>query len=354
MRKVSAFLFALALVVFSQTTHTANAENVKIDYVALGDSVASGQTPYLEKVGRGFTDMISEALTNEDMLGSFNKEFATSGETSVGLLETLNRPEVQQSVQKAELVTIISGANDFIDEFYNPIDETINIDLGKAITLLNSVSANLTNAVKTVKTLNPEAEVYLFGYYFPLPHFEDAVTKGQLETAFNIVNNRLATIAESENITFVEVASVFDKNGKIYLENPKDIHPNEAGYQIIADQFFLKYPIDINNTFPNPSGVWGQIIDKTELVAKDKKWTITTNKDIKGKSLNESVYVVKNGTELTHVGKEISTDNQKQIIITPPANGYSSGFYQLMITNDLKDSAGKSLKTNVLMSFKVE
>ena len=67
-------------------------------------------------------------------------------------------------------MTIISGANDFIDEMYNPVDESINADLIKATALLNTVASNLTSAIQQVKALNPEADIYLFGYYFPLPH----------------------------------------------------------------------------------------------------------------------------------------------------------------------------------------
>lgn len=348
MRKIAAFLFATTLGIFSVFIPTAQAENVKIDYVALGDSVASGQTPYGEKVGRGFTDMINEVLVP----ASFNKEYATSGETSDGLLETLKRPEVQQSINNAELVTIISGANDFIDEMYDPAEGTINVDLGKAITILNEVTANLTTAVKKVKTLNPNADIYLFGYYFPLPHYEDEAVKEQLEMAFRIVNSQLATIAQGQDIYFVEVASAFDKNGTAYIENPKDIHPNEAGYQVIADQFFLNYKIPLNGTFPSPSDEWGNTIDKLEQVSSDKKWTITTNRAINAASVMGSVYMVKDGAQLINVGKELSKDG-KHLSITAPKQGYKSGYYQLMITNDLKDTSRKSLKTSVLMNFSV-
>src|SRR4051812_15772170 len=170
MKKILSFLLVATLVISSMWTPAAQAENKKIDYVALGDSLAAGHTPYGVKVGRGFTDIISEELAKKNMLASFNKDFAMTGETSDGLLETLKRTEVQQALKEAELVTIISGANDFIDEMYNPADESINADLVKATALLNKVASNLTSAIQQVKALNSEADIYLFGYYFPLPH----------------------------------------------------------------------------------------------------------------------------------------------------------------------------------------
>lgn len=262
MKKILSLVLVAILTIFSVWTPEAQAESKKIDYVALGDSLAAGHTPFGEKVGRGFTDIISEELAKKDMLASFNKDFAMTGETSVGLLETLKRAEVQQALKGAELVTIVSGANDFIDEMYNPVDESINADLAKATALLNKVSSNLTSAIQQVKALNSEADIYLFGYYFPLPHIaaNDAV-KQQLKMAFNFVNSKMVEIAKTEGVHFVEIASAFDVNGASYLENPKDIHPNEAGYQVLADQFLKNYTMPEQVQTQVPKVMWG----KTEL-----------------------------------------------------------------------------------------
>lgn len=353
MKKVLSFLLVVAITFFSVVIPTAQAENGKIDYVALGDSLAAGHTPFWKKVGRGFTDIISEELAKRNVLSSFTKDYAVSGETSVGLLETLKRSEVQQALKKAELVTIISGANDFIDEMYNPTDDSINTDLAKATELLNTVAGNLTTAIQQVKALNPEANIYLFGYFFPLPHLEDVSAKQQLQLAFSIVNSRLASIAKKEGIHFVNVASAFDKNGASFLENPKDIHPNEAGYQVLADQFFLNYTIPVTGPLPSLTGSWDKQFSKIEAVTSDKVWKVTLNKKVNPASVSGAVYVVKDGLEVVQVEKEVSKDNPHLIIVKPPKQGYKKGDYQLMITSDLMDIAGKPLKTKVLMNFQV-
>ncbi|QFF98077.1 hypothetical protein PB01_04175 [Psychrobacillus glaciei] len=354
MKRYFSLIFIAVFMVFSVGTSSVEADNVKIDYVALGDSIASGHTPYGVKVGRGFTDIISEALAKEGVLGSFMKDFASSGETSAGLLETLKRNDVQQSLKEAELITIISGANDFIDELYNPEDESMHVDISKATALLNKVEGNLVSAIQRVKALNPDADIYLFGYFFPLPHLKDADSKIQLQLAFNIVNSRMASIAKNEGIHFVDVASAFDAKGTYYLENPQDIHPNEAGYQVIADQFFKYYSIPLNGPFPNPTLEWGKKIEKMEIVETDKKWIVTLNKSVDPASVQHSVFVVKDGTQLMNISKEVSKDNQKQIIITPPKQGYKPGLYQLMITNNLTDQLRKPLENTVLVTFKVK
>jgi len=354
LRKIWAFILVATVTFFSIYSPTVRAENVKIDYVALGDSLASGHTPYGVAVGRGFTDIISEVLAKEKILGSFTKEFAVSGQTSAGLVETLKRTEVQKSLEQAELVTIISGANDFIDEFYNPVNGSIQIDLPKATALLESVSGNLTAAIKQVKALNPEADVYLYGYYFPLPHIQDVALRQKVQIAFNIANDRLATLAKQEGAHFVEVASIFDKNGTAYLENPADIHPNAAGYQVLADQFFANYSIPIIEPAPSIADKWGQIIEKPEPVLSNKTWTINVNKSIDPKSVENAIYVVKDGTVLIPVSTKVSSTDSKKIHVSAPKQGYKPGNYQLMVTKGLKDSHGDPLKTTVLMNFKVK
>lgn len=354
MRKIWACILVVTFTFFSNYSPSVYAENTKIDYVALGDSLASGHTPYGVAVSRGFTDIISEVLAKEKVLGSFTKEFAASGQTSAGLVETVNRTDVQKSLKQAELVTIISGANDFIDEFYNPVNGSIQIDLPKATALLETVSGNLTTAIKQIKTLSPDADVYLYGYYFPLPHIQDVALKQKVQLAFSIANDQLATLAKREGVHFVEVAQMFDKNGTVYLENPTDIHPNTGGYQVLADQFFANYSIPVNKSLPSITDKWGQIIERAEPVASNKNWTINLNKAVNPKSIENGIFVVKDGAVLIPVSTKVSSKDPKQILISAPKQGYKPGSYELMITKDLTDSLGGPLKTTVLLKFQVK
>lgn len=350
MKQRLSFLLAVIFTICSVLTPTAQAKDVQIDYVALGDSLAAGQTPYGNKVGTGYTDMISEELDKGQVLGSFTKDYATSGETSVELLDKLKRDDVQQVLKEAELVTISSGANDF----FRFIKTGGSLASPAAMELLTTVGANVGSAIDNVKSASPEADIYVFGYYAPLVFLQDETTKAQFLYAFQIFNNNLKKIAEAKGIHFVEVASAFDVNSTAYLPNPTDVHPNEAGYQVIANQFFSYYTIPVNGTFPDPTGDWGKVMDKREtLVEANKKWTITLNKEINPTTLSEAIYVVKDGSQLINVEKNVPKDH-KQIIVSAPKQGYKPGTYQLMITNNLTDTAGKPLNTTVIMSFIVK
>jgi lysophospholipase L1-like esterase len=207
-----------------------------INYTALGDSIAAGQTPYGVKVGTGYTDMIAAELEAEGYLSSFTKEFALSGETSTQFLAKLSQLNVQEAVQEAELITISTGANDLLQIAAK--SQTGTIDQTEVITALQTVSVNLKASIARIQELNPEADVYLVGYYFPFPYAEEGQTKELLKQGLSSLNLILANEAAQADISYVDVASAFDLSGIAYLPNPADVHPNEAGYELIADQFF--------------------------------------------------------------------------------------------------------------------
>lgn len=244
MKKIFSVFLASLLFVAAFLTPSAGAAAVKEDYVALGDSIAAGQTPYKE-IGRGYADMIEAELSKQEALASFTKSFATPGETSAGLLAKLQQSDVQAAVQIAELVTISSGANDLL-AFAN----SGSTDPSKGFEVINQVGQNLTASIQKIKSLNPKADIYLFGYYFPFPNMEAGAKKENLITAFDIFNNQLKSTAKAQRVTFVDVSASFKPE---YLPNKADVHPNEDGYKVFADQFFKVW--DGITTTPDPGPI---------------------------------------------------------------------------------------------------
>ncbi|OAH54563.1 MULTISPECIES: S-layer homology domain-containing protein [Bacillaceae] len=240
MKKIFSVFLASLLFVAAFLTPSAGAATVKEDYVALGDSIAAGQTPY-KTIGTGYTDMIADELDNQEALASFTKSYATPGETSTGLLTKLQRSDVQAAVKNAELVTISSGANDLL-AFVN----TGSNDPLKALEVVNKVNQNLTASIQKIKSLNKNADIYLFGYYFPYSSMEEGTKKENLTIAFNYFNSELESTAKAQGVTFIDVSSSFKAE---YLPNANDVHPNEAGYKVFADQFFKVWK---NSTIPDP------------------------------------------------------------------------------------------------------
>ena len=64
--------------------------------------------------------------------------------------------------------------------------------------------------------------------------------------------------------------------------------------------------------------------------------------------------MTKDGAKVISVEKTVSKANGKQIEIYAPKEGYSSGAYELMITEDLKGKSGTALTESVLVKFVVK
>ncbi|MCI2253877.1 GDSL-type esterase/lipase family protein [Domibacillus sp. PGB-M46] len=347
MKKILSVLLSAGLALSLGPVSSASAAEYKLDYVALGDSIAVGQM-HDGTFGNGYTDMIGTKLASEGVLDTFNKNYAASGQTTGQLLDKLKLASVQESIKEAELVTISIGANDFIQVAKQPGTLSSN----EAINLITKVKTNVDQAVSQIQALNPKAKIYLFGYYFPLPHYAEGVTKDNLRLAFNLFNNSLKSVATTRQINFVEVAPIFQLNERAYLLNANDIHPTEAGYQVFYNQFFKQYSIPYATIFPSPSSSWGKTIKKA-AVAPTKAWTIQLSKQVDPDTVKGSIYIVKDGETRIAVTPTVSSD-KRSITIKAPAGGYTKGSYHLLVTEDLKDLFGNSLNTTVSMTFAIQ
>ena len=92
-----------------------------------------------------------------------------------------------------------------------------------------------------------------------------------------------------------------------------------------------------------------------DLVPPNKVWTITFNAPILRDSVNtKNVYVHSDKDKVVNISIEFSQDN-KSIIINPPAGGYLPGQkYILFVKNKVKTAAGKALKKPIKMMFSVK
>ena len=116
------------------------------------------------------------------MLASFDKRFAVSGYTTSNLLNDIqtnvakpdlngNRVDIQSAIKNAEIITIDVGANDLLQQIeINPTTREIIVDQEKLTTALNGVGENLATILTQIKSLNPNADIYIMGYYSPFPY----------------------------------------------------------------------------------------------------------------------------------------------------------------------------------------
>lgn len=247
------------------------AENDKLDYLALGDSLAAGMTPY-QTHEKGYPDYLTSQLNKVGMLSSFNKDFAVSGYTTADILADIeankavpdgsgNTTDIQSAIANAEIITLDAGANDVLRQIEFDLEKMeAVVDPVKVNGAITAAGLNTNTILAKIKRLNPNADVYVMGYYNPFP-----VLPAQYEMQFQLLLNSLnQTIQHTVHVhgaTFVPTVDVFAEHGSAFLPNPLDIHPNQDGYLAIANAFWRTLDVGKEVQFIDASHITG----KTEI-----------------------------------------------------------------------------------------
>ena len=209
-------------------------------YIALGDSLAAGQTPNRE-IDTGYTDLIAQRLKSKGQLGFYTKQLAFPGYTVDNVLEGVRSDEAAKLLSSATLITISAGANDLLSLVQaNANAGTLSFSQLSVDYVLNNVRKKMQTLLAELDERAPMADVYVVGYYFAYPYVHDAQkegTKKQLE----LLNAILKQEAELAGATYVSVYEDFGLEGKEYLPKSSDVHPNMEGYRVMANAFLQEY-----------------------------------------------------------------------------------------------------------------
>ncbi|MFJ7983219.1 S-layer homology domain-containing protein [Lysinibacillus xylanilyticus] len=223
---------------------------VQADYVALGDSLAHGMNE-VGMIGLGYTDFVAQALQQDGLITSYIKGFANSGYTTSDVLKDIQnnveksvvgfgypseKVKIHTSIKEAEIITLTVGANDLI-----PIlEESQTTGINAAMMLKASQGAikNIAAILEEIKKLNPNAQIYVMGYYNSFPYYSEDVQQ-QFKMLLKVMNATIKTTVEKAGAVFVPTYDIVEKDVPSYLPNPDNIHLSEAGYLAVANEAFL-------------------------------------------------------------------------------------------------------------------
>jgi lysophospholipase L1-like esterase len=252
-RLLSLFLL-FALILGTVLPSGAQAVGGKIHYVALGDSLAAGQTPN-KTLDKGFSGIMAEHFDENGLLASYSNQFAVSGYRTDQVLKDIvdnrevNGMKIQDKLQAATLITVTAGANDILQVAkIDAANGTVTIDPLVFGSTNTKIQANLTSTLKEIQKINPKAEVYVSGYYNPFPYLSEQ-QQAQLKTMLTLLNGGIKKVAETNGAVFVSMDGIFDASKETYLPNPLDIHPSLSGYQLMADHFIAAFNAKVRFNF---------------------------------------------------------------------------------------------------------
>lgn len=230
----------------------------EINYVVLGDSIATGTIAYdyippeipYPAYFKAFIEEESGLPVNVD-------DFSEDGDKSGDLLNKLqNDGAMREAIMDADYVTVSIGGNDlmaaakysFFGINYYDFDR---IDTAKAETGRVNFIANFPLIVSELRTLNPDAQIFINTIYNPFNMSSDAdnydLVEGYLDKGDGSGINE--TILSETGYDVVDVHQAFDegyadaKDQVTYMYIPdlilwfelRNPHPNSQGQSIIED-----------------------------------------------------------------------------------------------------------------------
>ncbi|WP_394188968.1 SGNH/GDSL hydrolase family protein [Paenisporosarcina quisquiliarum] len=236
------FLFALSVfVMFMYLPIQASAlVNGPVSYLALGDSLAAGQTPNRE-IDTGYSDLIAQEIARIQPLAFYSKALAFPGYTTAQVLERVQSEEAKPLLENANLITVSAGANDLLRLIQvDGASGSIAFQQIPADYSLNKARENMVKLLAELKKRAPNAEIYVMGYYFAYPHVRESQKIGTAKQ-LNKLNEILALVSKEAGVQFVSVDAAFGDRAKDKIPNPTDVHPNAEGYRAMANHFLAMY-----------------------------------------------------------------------------------------------------------------
>lgn len=213
----------------------------KINYIALGDSLAAGQYPY-GNYDYGYTDYINDYFKENESMGLYVKEFAKSGYKIENIIADIDNNKkivkngtsinIKSALRESDLVTLSIGANDLKEGItINNLDKKIeNTEALK--NKVDNICSDLERLIKLIKKY-AKRDIIIIGYYNPFPYL--TTYKNEIDIIVKYSNERIKKISKSNGCRYIDIFDVFDRNTE-YLPNPFDIHPNNYGYKAIFER----------------------------------------------------------------------------------------------------------------------
>jgi LPXTG-motif cell wall-anchored protein len=303
----AAVIMALSVLPFS----AAYAQEDKPVYLAIGDSITNAYQPG----GSHLTDeSFVNILANEKGYTAVNK--GVDGNTATGILAQIESGDLDEYIKSAEVITITCGGNDLMNLVYEKMalefnryysskygtisgDDIIDLLSGgadaqqKQLLLIAALSAiqklddpkgyldefkasvesfieNINKVTSAIKTMNPDAEIFLSTQYNPYEHFTKLTSlSGHLNNCAVILRQRVIENATAGQYTVADVYTAFLGNTAEYCNADDsqyptgmqiDFHPSVAGHAAIAECFGQVVPKAKTNSSTESTDsdpVWG-------------------------------------------------------------------------------------------------
>jgi lysophospholipase L1-like esterase len=223
-------------------------DNKQVDYLALGDSIAAGVSPFdSNKTIKSYPDFIAETLKKQGILGEYEKRYAIKGHTTFDLLKDIqndilvdtldnkDRIGIRKNITHADIITLDIGANDILKKINYASQKSI--ENNNITSIISQTTINLNQIIIEIHKLNSKVKIYLMGYYNMLPLLSDP-EKMRFLIDLESLNQTLEQVATDDGAVYVPTDMIFtDQNYHAFLPVAFNVHLNENGNKELSNLF---------------------------------------------------------------------------------------------------------------------
>jgi lysophospholipase L1-like esterase len=196
--------------------------------VAIGDSLTQGVGD--ETDSGGYVGILNNTFEDQHMNIKI-ENYGKRGNRSDQLLKRLDKEEIASSLKEADIVLITIGANDIMNvvknNFTNLTMEPFQEEKMEYMDRLRSIFTKVLD-------LNPDAQIYLIGFYNPFErYFSDIEQLGMIMENWNDAGQSVTE--EFDQAYFIPTADLF-KDSQLELLAEDFFHPNTSGYKLMAER----------------------------------------------------------------------------------------------------------------------
>lgn len=210
-----------------------------LDVTAIGDSLAKGTG---DDKGLGFAGRTVQTLTEQKIESQLRNNLGINGLKTAGLLEMLEEKGVKHALQQSNVILLSIGGNDLFQgaqALQNGGQLPTWNDLEKAI---KEAGENFKKIVKKLNEINPDAQLVYVSLYNPFTDLKDMKGIGnRAVSSWNLLTSEV--LSSYEHTLVVPTFDLYVNNGGRYLSSDH-FHPNQDGYQIIAERIAQSIYID--------------------------------------------------------------------------------------------------------------
>lgn len=196
-----------------------------VHYVAIGDSITEG-------VGASdhsscFSAKFFHAIRQTPECQYVN--LGRSGMSSEQLLRYIEQSDIRDQLEKATDITISTGGIDLINTYKG------NGGVADYIVTIRNLKRNVNQLLRQITQRNPSAHVMIMGIYNP--GLADHPLYPLANMLLPRINNMYERLASQYRSRFVDLFGEFLNKPHLLAD---EIHPNDLGYEVIANLFVEK------------------------------------------------------------------------------------------------------------------